>query len=233
MRAHLAFLQILAERDLTVAVGFIPRTGDERKCVAERRLNSPNVAWKYSNVAPRRNFSSPSAPWTEVHGYHRKSLRDLENQSAPSRKPIGKSIHRNGGFWFDWKRLIKLFVKWIMSMNSWNMTAPRPKESSPVKIILCVALLGIGILGWSGFRQMRQARDYSAHAALAEEIRSNLVFLSYSHAPFPRSLSDLPLRYPDGGDSSLLRRFDYSSSGTNCTVRTRFTYEKEDTVWSF
>jgi hypothetical protein len=113
------------------------------------------------------------------------------------------------------------------------MNASTTKKSWAGKVVFAAVLLGIGILGFSGLRQMRQSRDYSAHAALNAEIQSNLVFLSYSHGPFPRSLSDLPLRFPDGGDSALLSRFEYSSSGTSCTLRFRLPFAKEDTVRSF
>jgi len=101
------------------------------------------------------------------------------------------------------------------------------------KIMGLVFFAALVVFGVIMFRQMRGASDYSAHAALAAEIQSNLVFLSHSGSPFPRTLAELPLRYPDGGDTSLLRRFEYSSSGTGCTVRTRLPYADTDTIWSF
>jgi hypothetical protein len=113
------------------------------------------------------------------------------------------------------------------------MTAPRPKTSWVAKAVLSFVLLGVGILGWIGFQQMRESRDYSAHAALSAEILSNLTVIAYDKRRFPDTLSDLPLRFPDGGDASLLRRFEYSSSGTSCTLRTRLPYTEKDSVWSF
>ena len=104
----------------------------------------------------------------------------------------------------------------------------RGDQAVGMVIFSCVVMAA-----WIGLRQMRQASDYSAHAALSAEILSNLVFIGYSDQPFPRALSDLPLRFPDGGNASLLRRFEYSVSGTNCTVRTRLPYADRDTVWSF
>src|SRR5436190_23882868 len=58
----------LAERDLTVAVGFIPRTAGHNACVAERRLKK----------LPGHRFNRRSAtaavvgsfPWLESHGYY-------------------------------------------------------------------------------------------------------------------------------------------------------------------
>ena len=38
--------------------------------------------------------------------------------------------------------------------------------------------------------------------------------------PYPALLAELRLTYPDGGDSSLLSRFEYQRTATNCTVRT-------------
>jgi hypothetical protein len=113
------------------------------------------------------------------------------------------------------------------------MTLPRSKTASLRKAIGIIVLLGIGILAWVGFRQMREAKEYSAQAALASEIQSNLVFLHYNGTAFPHSLSELPLRYPDGGNASLLNRFQYTSFGTACTVRTRMPFANKDTEWSF
>jgi hypothetical protein len=61
--------------------------------------------------------------------------------------------------------------------------------------------------------------DYSAHAALTKEICTLLEEIPRGQ-PYPDSLSELELRFPDGGDESLLERFEYSPTATTCTVRT-------------
>ena len=98
-------------------------------------------------------------------------------------------------------------------------------------LVFAVFLVG-GVL-W--FFESQRVKVDSAHSALTAEIVSNLTFISSSERPFPGSLSELPLRYPDGGDSSLLSYFSYSSAGTSCTVRTRrpFGNEKQDHIWTF
>jgi hypothetical protein len=63
------------------------------------------------------------------------------------------------------------------------------------------------------------AADYSAHAALNKEICNYLAAVPAGQ-PYPESLSELPLTYPDGGDASLLERFEYRSTGTSCTLKT-------------
>jgi len=68
-------------------------------------------------------------------------------------------------------------------------------------------------------REVRAAADHSAHAAITAEICDQLGKRA-STGSFPRSLSELPLVFPDGGDASLLTRFTYESTGTNCTLRT-------------
>lgn len=63
------------------------------------------------------------------------------------------------------------------------------------------------------------AADSSAHAALTSEIEHQLAGIQPGEG-YPDSLTRLRLTYPDGGNSSLLRRFAYHSTGTNCTLRT-------------
>jgi hypothetical protein len=63
------------------------------------------------------------------------------------------------------------------------------------------------------------AAESSAHEALAYEICDRLAAIPPGQ-PYPGSLAELPLSFPDGGDYSLLDRFEYRSSGTSCTLKT-------------
>jgi len=84
---------------------------------------------------------------------------------------------------------------------------------------LLVLLVAFGIVTAMAFKSVNRAADHSAHAALTVEICARLESVPQGNA-YPKSLSELRLTYPDGGDSSLLSRFTYYSSGTSCTVRT-------------
>jgi hypothetical protein len=82
----------------------------------------------------------------------------------------------------------------------------------------------------NAFRQRSRALYYSAHAALIKEICDSLGAIPIG-GRYPGSLSELKLTFPDGGDSSFLQRFHYTSSGTNCVLRTRL--NGADVVRSF
>jgi hypothetical protein len=69
------------------------------------------------------------------------------------------------------------------------------------------------------FRKMRTTRDMSAHSALTAEIHRELSNIPQGQY-YPTSLTQLQLTYPDGGSTSLLSRFTYTSTGTGCTVST-------------
>jgi hypothetical protein len=69
------------------------------------------------------------------------------------------------------------------------------------------------------------AADHSAHAALAQEICEKLAAVPQGQA-YPNSLKELHLSFPDGGDPSLLNRFEYRSTGRSCTVGTVLRGEK-------
>jgi hypothetical protein len=99
----------------------------------------------------------------------------------------------------------------------------KSKQSDIGKYALWLVLLLV--LGFIGFAAMQTwlealaAVDYSAHAALNKEIQDQLAAIPPGE-PYPASLSDLELSYPDGGDEGLLKRFDYQSNGASCTVKT-------------
>jgi hypothetical protein len=97
----------------------------------------------------------------------------------------------------------------LITKRIFNYTAYR------IAVLLC-----IGIPAAIFWRKAETAGDHSAHAALASDICGQLAAISGGEA-YPKSLSKLRLTYPDGGDASLLRRFTYTSSVTNCTLRTR------------
>jgi len=86
-----------------------------------------------------------------------------------------------------------------------------------VLAVMLLLLAGVVTLGW---RESRTAARYSAQAALTSEILDSLSKVPPG-ARYPDSLSQLLLKFPDGGDASILRLFVYQSSGTSCTVRTR------------
>jgi hypothetical protein len=91
-------------------------------------------------------------------------------------------------------------------------------------VIPLVLVLGIGIwLIAVELRSVARAADYSAHAALTQEICDQLAAIP-SGTPYPEKLSDLSLTFPDGGDDSLLDRFEYRSNGTTCTLRTELVW---------
>lgn len=80
------------------------------------------------------------------------------------------------------------------------------------------------------WRQVRSAADLSAHSALTAEICNQLASVTRGQR-YPDTLSQLALTYPDGGNASLLRRFDYHSTDTHCTLRT--VLHGRDLVYSF
>jgi hypothetical protein len=87
-------------------------------------------------------------------------------------------------------------------------------------VILLLLALGLGI--WmcaNTLRQADEAADSSAHAAFTQEICDQLAAIPMG-TPYPAKLTDLSLTFPDGGDSSLLNRFEYSSNGASCTLKT-------------
>ena len=85
--------------------------------------------------------------------------------------------------------------------------------------IVCMAAIYLAVMIASTVNEARAAADRSAHAALAAEIFKQLAAIP-SPQGYPDTLSDLPVTYPDGGDMSLLQRFDYHRTPTSCTVST-------------
>ena len=97
------------------------------------------------------------------------------------------------------------------------------KQFGSVKCALCIVLLLVlGVISYRAAQtwlSARAAADHSAHAALNMEIQDQLAAIPPG-APYPASLSDLQLSYPDGGDERLLERFEYKSNGATCTLKT-------------
>jgi hypothetical protein len=98
------------------------------------------------------------------------------------------------------------------------MTAHSKKRSVWVAVLLLFVSFGIAaVILWRG---PDAAADHPAHAALTKEICDQLAAIPPGQA-YPESLSQLSLTFPDGGDTSLLSRFNYRNNGTNCTLETR------------
>ena len=83
-----------------------------------------------------------------------------------------------------------------------------------------VFVVAVVVMALVSMRKADSAAEDSAQAALTSEICEQLAAVP-SDGRYPESLSQLRLTYPDGGDASLLRRFTYESTGTNCTLRIR------------
>ena len=98
------------------------------------------------------------------------------------------------------------------------MSSRSPK--STVLVIGILLLLGLGVAAGILLHEARKAADYSAHAALTKEICDQLAAVP-SGSPYPESLSQLRLTFPDGGAATLLKRFSYRWGRTNCTLQTR------------
>ena len=75
-------------------------------------------------------------------------------------------------------------------------------------------------------RSAARAARISAQYALWEEI-VRLLKEKESTGNFPRQLSDLPLTYPDGGDSRILALFSYERDATSCEVATEISGNKK------
>jgi hypothetical protein len=85
--------------------------------------------------------------------------------------------------------------------------------------VIVMAAIFIGFRMASTWRDAAAAADYSAHEALTTEICDLLAAIQPGQ-PYPASLTELPLTFPDGGDHRLLERFEYHSTGTSCTLKT-------------
>jgi len=95
----------------------------------------------------------------------------------------------------------------------------RSQELAFGAMVLLILLLSSGVCVFLSFRRADQAADYSAHWAVTAEIERQLAAVPRGQR-YPDSLSQLRLTYPDGGSTSLLSRFTYSSTGTSCVLRT-------------
>jgi hypothetical protein len=91
-------------------------------------------------------------------------------------------------------------------------------------------VLVLALCAWwvgSALRSVSRAADYSAHAALAKEICLLLAEVPPGQI-YPESLADLQLTFPDGGDDTMLERFEYHSNGTSCTLKTVLRWDGTD-----
>lgn len=99
--------------------------------------------------------------------------------------------------------------------------------SSRLFIAFWIALfiLPAGFIGVAALSEAREAADRSAHLALYREIWERLAEIPAGE-PYPGSLVELKLTYPDGGDPSLLERFRYQAAGHTCTISTTIAGEE-------
>jgi hypothetical protein len=101
-----------------------------------------------------------------------------------------------------------------------RVNSPSKKVTVWIVVLLALLLLaGIGAVARKISHDADAAADHSAHAALTAEICDRLADVPDGQ-PYPPSLSQLQLTFPDGGNASLLGRFTYTSNRRNCTVRT-------------
>jgi hypothetical protein len=103
-------------------------------------------------------------------------------------------------------------------------TCPQCKNISWLLAGLIVLGLSVWVIG--EFRNAARMADYSAHAALTKEISDQLAAIRPGER-YPASLQELRLTYPDNGDAKLLERFDYQSTGTQCTLKTVLVFSDE------
>lgn len=90
---------------------------------------------------------------------------------------------------------------------------------------IALFILPAGFIGVAALSEAREAADRSAHLALYREIGETLAAIPAGE-PYPGSLVELKLTYPDGGDSSLLERFRYQAAGHTCTISTTIAGEE-------
>ncbi len=86
--------------------------------------------------------------------------------------------------------------------------------------VLTVVAFQVGRWVQTELQEADALAQHSAQAALLGEIESLLRAVPEG-GEYPRSLDELPLTYPDGGDASLLELFYYESDGTHCRFVTR------------
>jgi len=103
----------------------------------------------------------------------------------------------------------------------------RMRNSLPALALIILASAAGYWLYVGAIRPAKRAADYSAHAALAKEICVLLAVVPLGQ-PYPNSLTDLDLTFPDGGDHSLLERFEYHSAGTSCKLQTVLTWNEDN-----
>jgi hypothetical protein len=107
-------------------------------------------------------------------------------------------------------------------------THHEPKRTRYAPWLLAgVIVLGISVWVIGQFRTAARVADFSAHAALTKEISDQLAAIPPG-GQYPSSLKELPLTYPDGGDTTLLERFEYYSTGSQFTLKTVLGWSKEN-----
>ncbi len=108
------------------------------------------------------------------------------------------------------------------------MHAPQQEKKHRIVKTLGLVLL-VFVLMFAAFQAGRFVQDMihaaktsrrnTEQAVVLVEILQHLGSVP-TGSEYPRSLEELPLTYPDGGNASLLPLFLYESGGAHCTLRT-------------
>ncbi len=94
------------------------------------------------------------------------------------------------------------------------------KPSSSRFATSLAVVVGIALVACLGrvFADAKLVAKESSQRALFTEAVESLSMYHEKHGQYPNSLSDLDLKYPDGGDRSLLLGFSYKSSGKSYSL---------------
>lgn len=108
------------------------------------------------------------------------------------------------------------------------MAHPTSRPRPSIKIVLTTLTFAVALIALSlyaghrtinAFREADAAAQYSAQAALLLGIEQYLTTVPPG-GTYPKTLDEIALTYPDGGDASLLSLFTYQSDGSRCTLQT-------------
>lgn len=87
--------------------------------------------------------------------------------------------------------------------------------------------LGAATVVYAGFQQAKLIAKESAQLALCRELGPLLEQHRQQHGRYPESLHELPVTYPDGGDSKLLDEIEYRTDGEHYRFRVQRASTKE------
>jgi hypothetical protein len=96
--------------------------------------------------------------------------------------------------------------------SRWKRVAPR--------LVLCIALLVVGVGMAKVFKDAHHAAQTSAQLALFKEAEELLEVYRAKHGQYPTSLDSLSFTFPDGGDDLTLAKLQYKSDGRTYSLVT-------------